>query len=744
MCVEKKKDQHLETVELSRSDLETIHVPRPSKAQIETTELSRSDLEAIHVPRPTKQDIKAPAPTKELPRPSPRVDVPAMPIVDGRPTVDNPFIKTVIDNRYEVIRCLGTGAMGSVFLAKHLHLDKHFALKMINPEIASEPEFISRFQREAEVSSRLDHPNCISVTDFGRTSDGSFYLIMEFADGTLLSDLIENRPLSTADTLAYIRQVLTGLQHAHGLGLVHRDIKPENLIRCRREDGADVIKILDFGMAKVPLKDSNNIGITREGIVLGTPQYMAPEQIRDDNIDARVDLYAIGVTLLRMLSGRMVFKGDSPLDMFTEKLQKPAPTLAALTKKRQPASLERFIAKALERQPADRFGSAAEMLNALDEVETSLAKPRPTPRAKRESSPLIPLNNALKGAVSGIARGLIGLGVYFIRAGGAIRGMLAAARNDAVEWYACTAFPSGPSLRARLTGLYATHHGRALLVRTIAVSTILVVIITAMIPEAEDASPDTPPPPKPFVAAQSDQTPAAAAVPKQEKDAPEKTETIAPSPAASLPDPAIIEANRLLERKKCKQAGEALDGAAQADAPQVHYLRGRIDMCENRLETALENYQKAVDGNPSYRTDTGILEDAKKMVAHPEVRLPALDFMASALGASALPTLINLAERHPNREVRQHAFELVEKQGAAEHVDRTVALEMDLNQAGACKAKREIVQQLAALNTKKARQVLYRARDAQVKEGFFKKRYKNECIRADINRALSEMRKAEP
>ncbi len=672
--------------------------------QQKTEEISVSDLEAIRVPRPT--------PKRSSPAPR-RTDA------QGRQIIDDPFARTIIDNRYEVVRCLGTGAMGSVFLVKHLKLGKRFALKMINPEFAELPEYVSRFRREAAACGRLDHPNCISVTDFGQTTDGKLFLVMEYVDGVTLSDMARNGPLPIPTAIEYIRQVLLGLKHAHGEGLIHRDIKLENLVKCRREDGQTILKILDFGMAKEPPQNSSDPKITRQGVVMGTPQYMAPEQIRNDAIDGRVDLYAVGVTLFRLITGRLVFESDNYLDLFTVKLKRRAPTMAEVTGSHYPPALEAFIAKALERRPADRFASASEMLAALNGLEL---KGRGGPRSvKRRFDPVL-------------------------RSAAAFFGDL---RAEVTYWYRCPEGDGPPTWPRRLRGLVATRTGRVVLIRSLALMLLLTGVIMMLFrsepvdrqaaappPEVENPSPPAAP------ASASRKAPAAVEAPAVVEAAGTRT----PSEIAvkeERSDPVLIEASLLIEQKKCRKAAALLEGASDPGAARARHLQGQVAMCLGQKEEALEHYRRAVEKDDRLRTDTGILEDAKRLVAVPKVRLSALDFMADNLGEPALPALIHFAGRHPNREVRHHALTLVERLGALENVDRAAGLELDLNQAKSCKEKREIVQQLAALGTRKARQVLVRARDAEVKESVFRKRPKHGCVRPDIIKALAEMRKAE-
>jgi hypothetical protein len=205
-------------------------------------------------------------------------------------------------------------------------------------------------------------------------------------------------------------------------------------------------------------------------------------------------------------------------------------------------------------------------------------------------------------------------------------------------------------------------------------------------------------------------------------------------------NPALIEAALLIDRRKCRKAEKKL-GQLNLDSARYAYLLGRVNVCRGQDVKALEFYKKAMDMDAKYRADSRILEDVTEMLSANRTQDAALAFLSENLGKTALPTLIQLAGHHKNRKVRHKALAIVEKQGGADHVDMETSLEMDLNQTPSCKERREIVSKLAALNTKAARGVLVRARDAEIKESFFRTRYKHACIRNNIIKALAEMKK---
>lgn len=274
----------------------------------------------------------------------------------------------IIDERYKVIRWLGEGAMGQVYEAKHLHLDKRIALKVLHEHVSSDKGLAARFKREAKTCSALEHPNCIGVTDFGEVKPGRFYLVMEYVEGKTLTELLDAGLIDRMTAFEVTREILVGLEHAHGAGIIHRDIKLDNVMRIQRDDGTWQIKILDFGLAKALGSEKKDPRLTRAGLVVGTPNYMAPEQIADRNVDGRADLYAVGILLFRMLVGRPIFPGDTPVEVVQAKLRDSAPTVKELAPHHSTPSLEGFLKKALKRDPKERFDDARQMREALERI----------------------------------------------------------------------------------------------------------------------------------------------------------------------------------------------------------------------------------------------------------------------------------------------------------------------------------------------------------------------------------------
>jgi eukaryotic-like serine/threonine-protein kinase len=294
----------------------------------------------------------------------------------------DPLIGRTVAGKFAIEAKLGQGAMGAVYRARQLALEKVVAIKVLHQDRATDVSYAERFRREAKAASRLDHPNSIRVFDFGQEPDGLLYLAMEYIEGrdlrALLSEMGPFAPAAVADILA---QVLAALAVAHDLGVLHRDLKPENImiVRAHGDDGQpiDVVKVCDFGIAKLvepakgPAGPSGGSGRrTTEGLIVGTPEYMSPEQARGEPIDGRSDLYSVGVVLYELLVGQAPFEGDSALSIVIKHLN-DAPEPPSARQLGVDAGLEAICLKALQKLPAHRFQSAREMRQALREAASS-------------------------------------------------------------------------------------------------------------------------------------------------------------------------------------------------------------------------------------------------------------------------------------------------------------------------------------------------------------------------------------
>jgi serine/threonine protein kinase len=286
---------------------------------------------------------------------------------------DEALIGRTIAGKFVIESFIGGGAMGAVYKAKQLSLDKAVAIKVLHAYL-SDPSFTARFQREAKAASKLDHPNSMRVLDYGKDSDGLCYIAMEFLDGHGLFRILKDAhgPLPEARTVDLTRQILAALAAAHDMGVVHRDLKPENIIvvESRGDEGnvIETVKVCDFGMAKLMHNelsgDTSVEKLTSRGIVVGTPEYMSPEQGKGEELDGRSDLYSVGVILYQMLTGKLPFEADTPIAILIKHMVEAPRAPSAVWPEVRP-ELEAICLRVMSKAKEDRFSSAREMRAAL-------------------------------------------------------------------------------------------------------------------------------------------------------------------------------------------------------------------------------------------------------------------------------------------------------------------------------------------------------------------------------------------
>jgi eukaryotic-like serine/threonine-protein kinase len=285
-------------------------------------------------------------------------------------------VGTTLADRYRIDALIGEGGMGRVYAAEHVLMRKRLAIKVLHRELTTMTEVVARFEREAMAAANIDHPNVAAATDFGKLSDGAVFLVLEYVQGKSLRDEVAAGPIAPERALHIARQIAAGLGSAHALDIVHRDLKPENVMLVEKGGDPDFVKVLDFGIAKVPIGEMPHphqtpahTPITKAGMVFGTPEYMAPEQALGQTVDGRADLYALGVILYEMLSGSRPFSSQSQVGILGQQLSKSPPKISDRAPGIVvPPAVEAVAMKLLQREASERYQSASEVVDVINRL----------------------------------------------------------------------------------------------------------------------------------------------------------------------------------------------------------------------------------------------------------------------------------------------------------------------------------------------------------------------------------------
>jgi serine/threonine-protein kinase len=299
------------------------------------------------------------------------------------------LVGAVLDGRYQIEARIGKGGMGAVYRATHAMLGERVAVKVLSPDLAADPDATRRFVREARGTFRIDHPNCIRVSDFGW--DGAhrvMYLVMEYLDGRTVGDEIGvDGPIAAQRVIHMMVQTCAALDAAHAAGMVHRDLKPDNLMLFRRGDDPDYVKVLDFGLAKLFEPDSAGTTmfqlakVTQEGTVFGTPEYMSPEQATGQPLDPRSDIYSLGCCMYEMLTGVLPFRGANVLATLSKQVREPAvPPAQRRPELGIPPAVDALVMACMAKKAAERPQSARELAAHLEALAQAPARPSRLPR----------------------------------------------------------------------------------------------------------------------------------------------------------------------------------------------------------------------------------------------------------------------------------------------------------------------------------------------------------------------------
>jgi eukaryotic-like serine/threonine-protein kinase len=323
-------------------------------------------------PRPVGAQAPRPAPASpartETPdaarstAPRDRGDLPASP----KPGQQN-LTGALLDGRYRIIMKVGEGGMSFVYMATDIATQERYAIKVLSAALSHDANAMARLKREASLGMRLAHPNICHIMRLGETEDGIVYVVMPFVEGEVLSDRTNRLGrLELPMVTRFVRDIAEGLTLAHSLKIVHRDLKPENVMVCKRPDGTEFAVVMDFGLAKERKAEGELQKLTATGIILGTPEFMSPEQLRGRPLDGRTDIYSLGLMTYEMLTGKLPFQGRTQQEMMIARLKSdPTPLRKMRPELDLPESVERVLNKAMQRSPDDRHQTAVEFAEAL-------------------------------------------------------------------------------------------------------------------------------------------------------------------------------------------------------------------------------------------------------------------------------------------------------------------------------------------------------------------------------------------
>lgn len=306
----------------------------------------------------------------------------------GSVSVD-PLVGRLLAGRYRLLSKLGAGGMGTVYRGEHVKINRPTAIKILAADLARKPDFVARFHREAKMASRINHPNAVAIYDFGETEDGLLYIAMELLNGETLSDTMKQAGGMPLDrVLTITRQAAQALEAAHQIGIVHRDFKPDNVMICQKTGWRDWAVVLDFGIAKEALIDSEGDSLTLPGFILGTPRYMSPEQVKGEKLDARSDLYSLATVTYEMLSGVLPFQAPTPQEIMVKRVyEHPRPLLTSKPLLAIPSGVEASIMKALSRERSERHESVAEFAAELENAAHTGVASSPVTLLNEEAAP---------------------------------------------------------------------------------------------------------------------------------------------------------------------------------------------------------------------------------------------------------------------------------------------------------------------------------------------------------------------
>jgi serine/threonine protein kinase len=617
----------------------------------------------------------------------------------------------LIDERYKLVDVMASGSMGAVYKAERVPVGKIVAVKFLHASFANDSEFQARFDRETRVMSKLAHPNCVSVVDFGVWKDEP-YLVMDFVAGTTLRRREdEGGRIPIQQALGLARQIAAGLAHAHDQGIVHRDIKPANIMITDEIGHGERVRILDFGLARL----RGNVGrdATQTNVVVGTPNYMAPEQtVPGGTIDARTDIYAVGVVLFEMIAGERPFRAEDTMQLLGMHRAAPIPKLAD----RMPADvdlpdgLQDLIDKAMAKSPKDRFQTAMELANALDVLAGTSSRVALTPlvveaTAQKKTTGSVAIaptmldvdtTNLDASKPSKFWRYAAALAVL-VGGAAAMAGYLMKRDDAKRDVYEHEQTVGSSTAAAAGSAIVASGSGSAIAMITPVLADAPVVEIDAATEtgsSGSDSGSATEPALLPPIGSGSDAGSGSAATPtgsgsdeiemdpkaaedldpeatsgsaasatEEAADAPktkEEVETHAPPPATPQLATNLHDAVTLIKDGKRDLALASLRNLAGKNPKSAYipFLLGNLYFDQRWWSVAMDHYADAIKKNAEYRQNPTINRNVIKMLGSPKTQARATGFLRGTIGHPAAIYLKFAASHEPNAVVRKQAANL--------------------------------------------------------------------------------------
>jgi len=617
-------------------------------------------------------------------------------------------VGSLVDGRYKITETVAAGSMGTVYRAERVPVGKLVAVKFLHASYANDSEFQARFDRETRVMSKLNHPNCVSVVDFG-VWEGEPYLVMDFVDGVTLRSLMDKGQLEPARALSIARQILSGLAHAHKQEVFHRDVKPANIMISEEIGHGQRVRILDFGLARL----QGNVGrdATQTNMVVGTPNYMAPEQtVPGGNVDARTDLYAVGVVLYEMITGHRPFQAEDTLQLLGMHRAAPIPRISdnVPAGTELPTGTQELIDRAMAKSPEQRYQTAIEFAEAIDEVLQGKLDPTmqditlekldvPSRRKKLNTGALAStVLNIDRSGVEHEASSLrrtssrfpvaLFLLLLVIGGGAAVAGYLMKKKSGSSTAKVTEPARNDAAVVATVTPDPATQHGQA------AGSADPMIAATTDAGISADAPSDALPAttggdaavrlddaglpiigdpevdvdeiqidPEKVEDPEGDAKPAPE---DEEDDAPKTEEEVEKREPTPPPAPQLaktIHGAVLLIKAGKKELALASLRALQKKNPNsayIPFLMGNLYFDRTWWSVAMDHYQTAIKKNAGYRRNQVLNRNVIRMLASTKTRQRATNFLRGIIGKYAAPHLRWAAKNDPNPVVRKQATTL--------------------------------------------------------------------------------------